>query len=52
MHPDLEELLNLIACRLSVDEVLDILDWELYELLEALKPHINDNYSEFLKAVR
>jgi hypothetical protein len=52
MHPDIDELLDLVASQLSIEEVLDTLDMEFRELLEALKDPINDNFNAFLKAVR
>lgn len=52
MHPDIDELLDLISSQLSIEEVLDILDMEFREVLEALKPQIDDHFAVFLKAVR
>jgi len=50
MHPNLAELLDLVAAKLSLEEVLDILGWEERELLEHIGEHINEHYEDFLEA--
>ncbi len=49
MHID--ELKELIATRLSLEEFLDILGWGLYDLVEVLQDEIEDNFEEFRDAV-
>lgn len=45
------ELLDLIAASLDAEQILDILGWTTYELVEALKEHIEEHEDDFLKAV-
>jgi len=52
MHPNLEELKELIAAELSIEEIMDILGWTNIDLVEALEDHINDSFLEFAKAVK
>lgn len=49
MHND--DLLDLIAAKLSVEEILDILGWETEELVQELRGEILKNKAEFLEAV-
>lgn len=46
-----DELLDLIAANLSIEEILDILGWTNFELVEALREHIEEHEEEFLRAV-
>lgn len=52
MHPNLEELKELVAAELSLEEIMDILGWTNIDLVEALEEYINDNFLEFAKAVK
>lgn len=47
---DLEELKLMIASRLDVDEFLDILGFNMYDLVEALEDEVKENYQELLRA--
>jgi sulfur carrier protein ThiS len=46
-----EDLLDLIAAKLSVEEILDILGWEMHEFVTALKDEILENKAAFEEAV-
>lgn len=48
----LEELKELIAAKLSLEEILDILGWDIPDLLEAVEDSIEEEQSAFEKAVR
>lgn len=48
MHID--SLLDLIAAQLSVEEILDILGWDIPELVEALRDDIRRNKEAFIEA--
>jgi hypothetical protein len=52
MHATFEELKELIAAELSVEEILDILGWENTELVDALEDYIKEYEQEFKDAVR
>ncbi len=52
MHATFEELKELIAAELSVEEIMDILGWETPELVDALEDYIKENEEEFKRAVR
>lgn len=52
MHNNFSELKDLIAAELSVEEIMDLLGWEMPELVEALSEHIRDQEAEFRDAVR
>jgi hypothetical protein len=52
MHATFEELKELIAAELSVEEIMDILGWETPELVDALEDYIKEYEDEFKKAVR
>lgn len=52
MHATFEELKELIAAELSVEEILDILGWETVELVDALSDYIKEYEDEFKQAVR
>ncbi len=52
MHATFEELKELIAAELSVEEIMDILGWETPELVDALEDYIKQFEDEFKQAVR
>ncbi|HRV18797.1 MAG TPA: hypothetical protein P5317_12405 [Myxococcota bacterium] len=52
MHNSFEELKDLIAAELSVEEILDILGWETMELVDALEDYIKEQEDDFKDAVR
>lgn len=52
MNVTFNELKDLIAAELSVEEILDILGWETVELVDALEDHIKEAEEEFKRAVR
>lgn len=45
-----KELLDLIAAKLSLEEILDILGWTNYELVEALQDYVEEFEDEFREA--
>ena len=45
------ELKELIAARLSLEEIMDVLGWSTYDLVEYLEEEIEYNMFEFVKAV-
>lgn len=47
-----EELKDLIAAKLSVEEILDILGWTNIELVDALEDHIMEFEDDFKDAVQ
>lgn len=46
-----KELLDLIAAKLSIEEILDILGWTNFELVYALEDQIDDMEYEFREAI-
>lgn len=48
MTPELKEL---ISAQLSIEEIMDILGWENYDLVDALESYINEYEQEFKDAV-
>lgn len=52
MNHTIEELKELIAAKLSLEEILDILGWNIQDLLEAIEDEIVVLQEEFEKAVR
>lgn len=52
MHATFEELKELIAAELSIEEIMDILGWETYELVDALEDYIKEREDDFKDAVR
>lgn len=49
MYVDLKEL---IAAKLSVEEILDLLGWTSVELVDALEPYIEEYEAEFKDAIK
>lgn len=45
-----EELLQLVATKLSIEEILDLLDWDIYNLVNKLEEEIMENAEEFQDA--
>jgi len=45
-----KELLDLIAAKLSLEEILDILGWTTFELVEAIQDDIEELEDEFRDA--
>jgi hypothetical protein len=48
---DKDTLKDLVASRLSIEEILDILGWDVPELVEYLEEPIMEQEVEFRKAV-
>lgn len=51
-YHNLEELKALIASELDVDQILDILGWGTWELVEVLEEQILEQQEDFEDAVR
>ena len=51
MNYSLETLKELVAAKLSPDEILDILGWTTYELVEHLENEIRDSHEDFEDAL-
>ena len=51
MYNNLDELKALIAAKLDLEEILDILGWETIELVDALEEYIQEKEYEFKRAV-
>lgn len=47
MNYSLETLKELVAAKLSPDEILDCLGWTTYELVDALSEYIDEYREEF-----
>lgn len=52
MNHTVEELKELIAAKLSLEEIMDILGWNIEDLLEVLEDEIEMLQEDFEKAVR
>jgi hypothetical protein len=50
--PNIEELKDLVAARLSVEEILDILGWTNIDLVNELEEHIEENIHDFISAIK
>jgi len=50
MYHNNTELKDLIAAKLSVEQILDILGWEMADLVEALSSEIEQYAEEFEEA--
>lgn len=48
---DIEELKQLVAAKLDADEILDLLGWTTYDLVEVLQEHIEAEFLVFQEAV-
>lgn len=48
--PPIDDLKELVAARLDIDEFLDIIGYTLYELVEALEEEINEHWDELVRA--
>lgn len=51
MYFNQEELEQMIAAKLSPDQIMDILGWEMIDLVIALSENIQEYSEEFEKAV-
>ena len=51
MYDDFTELKELIAAELTVDQILDILGWGTYELVEAIEDEIRKYEDDFREAL-
>ena len=49
-HDDLEELLSLVASKLDVTDIMDILNLEIEDLVQLLRDNIEEHYEEFKEA--
>lgn len=48
---DIETLKELVAARLSLEEIMDILGWGNVDLVEFLEDYIQEYAPEFIEAV-
>ena len=48
----LDELKFLIAKKLDVDEFLDILGYDMYDLVESLEDEVGQNFEKLLDACK
>ncbi len=51
MYYNQEELKQMIVAKLSIDQILDILGWEISDLVEALSDEIDLYQEDFEMAV-
>lgn len=51
MHNNFDELKDLIAAELSLEEIMDILGWETRELVDAIQEYIREHEDDFKDAV-
>lgn len=51
-YHNLEELLELVAVRLSPEELLEVLEMSMWDLVEKLKDDIESRQEEVERAVR
>lgn len=51
MYDDFIELKELIAAELTTDQIMDILGWTTYELVEALSDVIREHEDDFREAI-
>jgi hypothetical protein len=51
MKYDLDTLKSLISKQLDIHEILDILGWDIPELLDVLEEYIEDTHEEFEDAI-
>jgi hypothetical protein len=51
-YHNIEELKELIAAKLTIDEIMDIMCLEIYELLEMLSEEVEEHKEEFELAIR
>lgn len=47
---EIQDLKDLIASRLDVEEFLDIIGFTIYELVDALEEPIEEHFEELVKA--
>ena len=52
MYHNQQELKELIAAKLTIEEVLDILGWEMPELIDALSEEIEIYAEDFEAAIQ
>jgi hypothetical protein len=51
MYHNLEELKDCISKQLSIEEILDLLGWDIADLVEKLSDEIEENQEAFEKAL-
>jgi len=49
--PNKEELASLVAANLSLEEIMDVLGWDIEELVVHLLDDIWDNKEDFMEAI-
>lgn len=47
---EIQDLKDLIASRLDVQEFLDLLGWDMFDLVDSLEEVINENFEVLLNA--
>ena len=51
-YHNLAELKELIAARLTVEEIMDVLVWDIYDLVDALEEIIEEEADAFEEAIK
>lgn len=49
---EVSDLKTLIASRLDVQEFLDVIGWDMFDLVEELGDVIEDNFEELVEATK
>ena len=52
MYHNLTELKDLIATTLTVEQIMDILGWDIYDLVDALEEEIEELGEDFEDAIK
>ena len=52
MYHNKEELKQLVAAKLTVEEILDILEWDIYNLVDALEEQRMEQAEDFEDEVK
>ncbi len=52
MYHNISELKELIASTLSIEQIMDILDFDVYDLIDALEAEIEERGEEFEDAIK
>lgn len=50
--PNFPEIKNMIAARLTVEEIFDILEWDMHDFVEVISDYIEERQEDFEDACR